>query len=230
MFDPERMADLLRKSVELATAPLLARVSSLERQLAALPVPKDGAQGPPGPPGPPGLAGEPGPRGESGDPGAKGEKGLDGAPGRDGRDGTPGRDGERGEKGLDGVNGKDGVNGIDGKDGLGFDDFEETFDGERTFTRRYKRGDVVKEYVWKVPFQIYRGTFGQMPSYEKGDDVTWDGSEWIAQVDNPKGKPGTADSGWKLIVKRGGDGKTGPAGPMGERGMKGDKGDPGRGY
>jgi integrin beta 3 len=170
----------------------------------------DGAPGERGPEGPPGPAGTPGERGEKGDPGEvgpmgpageRGPEGPIGASGRDGRDGLPGVPGTPGEKGLDGINGKDGA------DGLGFDDFEELYDGERTITRRYIRGDRVKEFVHKMPLEIYRGVWVEK-TYERGDGVTWAGSEWHCN-ETTTTKPGEGSKAWTLKVKRGRDGKDG---------------------
>jgi hypothetical protein len=76
----------------LATLPTLVR-DEVTRAVAALPVPKDGADGRPG---------------------------ADGAPGRDGvdgQDGPAGLQGKDGRDGVDGQNGKDGPAGLSGKDG-----------------------------------------------------------------------------------------------------------------
>jgi hypothetical protein len=122
---------------------------------------------------------------------------------RDGRDGLPGRDGAPGEKGLDGLPGKDGR---DGQDGLGFDDFEEEYDGERTFIRRYRRGDRVKEFRFTVAMDLYRGTWVEGRTYERGDGVTWAGSEWHCH-ETTRQKPGDGSKAWTLKVKRGRDGR-----------------------
>lgn len=120
----------------------------------------------------------------------------------------------------------------DGKDGLGFDDFEEEFDGERTYIRRYKRGDDVKEYKSVIPFVLDRGVWKGGTKYERGDGVTYAGSFWICQQET-SARPGDAQDesrAWRLAVKKGADGKEGKVGPQGLQGNKGDKGDPGRSY
>lgn len=127
------------------------------------------------------------------------EDGKEGPPGRDGRDGKPG---VQGEKGIDG---RDGVNGRDGADGLGFDDFEIDYDGERGFTFKCVSGDRVKTKTFQLPVPIYRGTYKTADVYEKDDTVTYAGSLWIAQQDNP-GTPGDGPT-WKLAVRKGVDGK-----------------------
>jgi hypothetical protein len=144
--------------------------------------------------------------GQSGMPGERGPEGPEGKPGRDGRDGLPGVPGAAGDKGLDGRHGKDG---LDGKDGVGIDDFEELFDGERTWTHRYLRGGkVVKEYVWQTSTEIYRGVYIEGKTYDRGDRVTWAGSEWHAN-ETTNTKPGDGSKAWTLTVKRGRDGKDG---------------------
>lgn len=121
-------------------------------------------------------------------------------PARDGRDGQPGRDG------VVGPVGEHGRDGIDGKDGVGFDDFEELYDGERTFTHRYHSGDRVKEFTWKVSMEIYRGTYREGKTYERGDGVTWGGSEWHCNEVTTT-KPGENVQAWTLKVKQGRDGR-----------------------
>jgi integrin beta 3 len=179
--------------------------------VSALPTPKDGA---PGPPGPAGEKGDPGERGEKGDPGdvgPMGPAGIDGARGEDGAPGPMGPAGERGEKGLDGI------------DGLGFEDMAVVIEDDGVF-HEYTRGDVVKRF--RVPSQVYRDVWKEDTTYFPGDVVTWSGSSWIAKSETTA-KPGLgteASRAWRLMVKRGGDGKTGPAGPKGADGRDGRNG------
>lgn len=125
------LAQIIASAVELATAPLHARISALERTKGL--VPRDGVEGPSGPPG---LPGEPGPPGPSGERGGEGPRGIPGPPGERGGEGAagipgpagppgppgePGRSGEPGTKGLDGAvgpRGPDGPAGRDGRDGI----------------------------------------------------------------------------------------------------------------
>lgn len=184
-----------------------------------------GERGPQGDRGEKGMDGAQGPKGDPGERGEKGEKGIDGIPGRDGRDGAVGPTGATGEKGLDGRNGadgkdgRDGHDGKDGSDGLGFDDLEfESDDDGRTWAK-FQRGERVKRVrLYSVTDQ---GVYNAGRTYLKGDGTTWQGSFWIAQMDQPPGKPGTTDSGWRLAVKRGTDGAKGEKGDRGERGEKG---------
>lgn len=132
---------------------------------------------------------------------------------RDGRDGLPGVPGAQGEKGLAGT---DGRHGTDGADGVGFDDFEEVFDGERTFTRRYRKGDRVKEFVFTVPFVLDQGVHQPGKKYVKGDGVTAGGSFWIAQQETiaaPGGPSPESRGQWRLAIKQGRDGRDGKDAP-----------------
>lgn len=152
----------------------------------------------------------------------RGEKGEDGERGADGKDGAGiadlviDRDGNLIASFTDGrmkhlgqVVGKDGRDGGDGKDGIpfGVDDLDMTLleDG-RTLRMSFTKGDT--EYAFQIPFPVVidRGVFADGKSYEEGDGVTWGGSFWIAQRATGS-KPDSADSGWRLAVKRGRDGK-----------------------
>jgi collagen type III alpha len=53
---------------------------------------------------------------------------------------------------------------------------------------------------------IDRGVYKAGETYEPGDAVTWGGSLWIAQKQTDA-KPDTPESGFRLAVKRGRDGK-----------------------
>lgn len=149
--------------------------------------------------------------------------GQDGAPGRDGKDGAGVKsllidqegilvatleDGRMekvghvvGKDGAPGRDGKDGAPGRDGQDGVGFDDLD-LVEAEEGVFLRFARGEKVKEF--RLPVVVDRGVWKD-GSYRKGDGVTWGGSFWIAQKDNPAGKPDTPDSGWRLAVKKGRD-------------------------
>jgi hypothetical protein len=96
------------------------------------------------------------------------------------------------------------VDGKDGVDGLSIEQIE--YDGERTF--RLANAKVDRSFV--IPFPLYQGLWKQR-SYQRGDEVTSDGSQFIAMRDTDK-EPGTIDSGWRLACKRGGTGGRGPPG------------------
>lgn len=128
-----------------------------------------------------------------------------------------------GEKGIDGKDGKDGLNGKDGQDGFGFDDMTMEYDGERTFTWKWTKGDRVEARSFNVPFVLDRGVYAPSHGYTKGDGVTTGGSWWIAQKETSS-KPGEGNSDWRLAVKRGRDGKDGEKGPKGDPGAPGSPG------
>lgn len=231
------IAAAVKAAVDRATAPLVDRIRSLEsRQLVAGPPGERGLKGDCGPAGPKGDPGAPGDRGERGEkgepglPGAAGERGAEGPTGRDGRDGLPGPDGLPGRDGAPGAKGADGCDGKDGVDGFGFDDLEADFDGERTLTVRFVKGERVKTKACLLAVPLYRGVFEEGQSYVKGDVVTWAGSAWIAKAPTTA-KPGLAGEpsrAWQLAVKAGRDGREGKPGERGEVGPKGEKGEPGR--
>jgi hypothetical protein len=160
-----------------------------------------------------------------------GVDGKDGAPGADGKDGAPGKDGldgKDGRNGLDAVKffrddkghlivvksdgstddlgeyvGKDGAPGKDGVDGVGFDDMSCEVRDDGVYLV-WEKGDVIKEA--RLPVPVYRGVFKEGTAYLAGDNVSFGGSVFIAERAT-SAKPETPDSGWRLSVKRGRDGK-----------------------
>src|SRR5262245_18231431 len=92
----------------------------------------------------------------------------------------------------------------DGIDGLSIEQIE--YDGERTF--RLANGKVDRSFV--IPFPLYRGLW-KPGIYVRGDEVTSDGSQFIAMRDTDKA-PGTVDSGWRMDCKRGAVGSQGRPG------------------
>lgn len=99
----------------------------------------------------------------------------------------------------------------DGADGLGFDDLSVDYDGERGFSMKFTRGEVIKAFEFTLPVVIYREVFRDDAEYAKSDSVTFGGSLFIAMKDAPQGKPGSSDD-WKLAVKHGRHGKDGDPG------------------
>jgi integrin beta 3 len=192
----EMMAGIISDEVGKALAPLQARIAELEaRKLET---------------GPPGEKGDPG------DPGKDGRDGIDGNNGSDGRgvkellidrEGNLIASMDDGEmKSLGPVIGKDGDPGKDGRDGFGFDDLDVcVLDDDRTIELSFRRGEEEKAFTLKWPTVIYRGVWRE-GDFAAGDSVTWGGSLWIAEKDT-SAKPDTPDSGWKLAVKKGRDGK-----------------------
>jgi hypothetical protein len=77
--------------------------------------------------------------------------------------------------------------------------------------------------VLHFPVVIDKGTHDPEKSYRMGDGTSYGGQFWIAQKDDPEGRPGTND-GWRLAVKKGRDGKQGDPGPKGEKGIDGKNG------
>jgi hypothetical protein len=167
---------------------------------------------------------EPGPRGEPGETGPQGERGVEGAQGPQGERGERGEPGELGERGREGT----GIAGaaitregelmltlsdgtiltpgrVDGRDGLSIEDLSVEYDGERTMTLVFARGEQRKEFPIRFPAIIYRGVFEPGRDYAQGDSVTLSGSLFIAQAPT-SAKPGASDQ-WRLAVKRGADGR-----------------------
>lgn len=175
--------------------------AAVTHALGALPAPERGERGEPG---------------EKGTPGSDGKDGLDGADGAGIADVLIDRDGglvatftDGRTKTLGQIVGKDGVDGIPGKDGetFGLDDFDIVpYDDGRTIKLCFTRGDTMHSFDLAFPVVLDRGVFVAERQYEQGDAVTWAGSLWIAQKET-SAKPDTADSGWRLAVKRGRDGK-----------------------
>lgn len=89
------------------------------------------------------------------------------------------------------------------KDGFTPDDFDVAVNG-RVFTISMRCGERVVTREIKVPFPVDRGVYRSTVSYEKGDVVTYGGSQWIAEKDTST-KPPSDD--WRLQVRRGSDGK-----------------------
>lgn len=160
-----------------------------------------GAKGERGLQGLSGGSGMPGPRGDRGDLGPPGPEGPAGRDGLAGRDGVPGAPGPPGEKGLDGLAGQH------GRDGT-LEQLKVLFDGERTVTLCFKDGTPVDGGVIKFAVDLYRGVWVEGKAYERGDGVTWGGSEWHANEPTTS-KPGDGSKAWTLKVKRGRDGKDG---------------------
>src|SRR5690606_9881059 len=134
-------------AAEERSAEVTERIAELEAR-----EPEKGEKGDPGEPGP---AGEPGRDGADGAPGADGKDGVGMAGGLIDRSGhliLTLTDGTTRDMGL--VVGKDGADGRDGapgRDGFGFDDMAVKYDGERTITFRWARGEHVVERSYRMP-------------------------------------------------------------------------------
>jgi integrin beta 3 len=192
---------------------------------------KDGADGINGKDGADGINGKDGADGINGTDGADGLNGKDGADGLNGKDGADGLNGTsvtveevRGlfegeiakwaleferraqdvlQKAIDHLPVP-----LDGKDGLGFDNLEVIQTDERNVILRFVGEGGTKDFSCSFPVLIDRGTYKPDPDqpYQKGDCVTYGGSLWISQKDNPETKPGTG-SDFRLAVKCGRDAK-----------------------
>ncbi len=142
-----------------------------------------------------------------GPPGPAGQDGKEGATGPSGPMGPPGQQGEPGPQGLAGKDGAPGLHGKDGADGLGFEDMDVKQDG-RMVTLTFERGDLKKSWPVKFPYMEQHGVYLEGMQYERGDMVTWGGSQWHCNEDTTT-KPGDGSKAWTLIVKRGRDGRDG---------------------
>ena len=155
-------------------------------------------------------------KGEKGDPGDKGDKGDPGKDGTGLADALIDRDGNLVLTMADGmvkqlgkVIGRDGKDGDPGKDGKTFtlDDFDiVAMDDPRDYKFCFTTGETMHSFELEMPGFVDKGVWRDTDAYRKGDGVTWAGSFWIAQRDNPA-KPDTADGGWRLAAKKGRDGK-----------------------
>lgn len=108
-------------------------------------------------------------------------------------------------KTLGRVVGEDGENGKAGHT-FTLDDFDIVQDADgRTFKFCFTHGSEMHSFEFALPTMIYRDVWKE-GEYQNGDAVTWAGSLWIAQR-TTDAKPDSPDSGWRLAVKRGRDGK-----------------------
>jgi hypothetical protein len=213
----ERVLPLLRKEVE----PVLK--SAVSEEVAKIPLPQDGKDGRDG------MDGKSGADGLNGKDGQPGGKGIDG---RDGQDATPAMVDASVAKYLEPITARLELNlerktfewmdrirdeahkmiesiprPKDGKDGIGVKDVAIEYDGARKVTLRHQTegGEVVKEIYLPVP--LYLGVWKADAAYSTHDLVTHDGSTWIATQDSKGVRPGHMQKAWKLIVKKGRDGK-----------------------
>jgi hypothetical protein len=100
----------------------------------------------------------------------------------------------------------------DGRDGFSLEDFTATTSEDgRTLTLAFQRGDVRKEFNLKLRAVNYHAVWRE-GTYQQDDIVTLGGCAWIAMRETSE-RPGTpgADTGWRLMVKNGRDGKDGAA-------------------
>lgn len=206
MVDPEVFGALMGDLIREAVAPLQARITELEKQIAAAPTEIKGLDGKDG---------------QDGKDGVNGEKGADGAGIADlmiDREGglvatfTDGR-----MKNLGVVMGKDGRDGKDGADGISFDSFDMEYLPDthevhikavcagRSKELRFPAGGIRPGGYWR------EGTKAQA-----GEAWVHDGSTYIA-MHATTNKPEAKSDDWIIAARRGRDG---------ERGQKGADGSP----
>jgi len=101
---------------------------------------------------------------------------------------------------------------------------EQIDDRHFEFAFRFNDGAVEKQ-MFTVPVMIYRGVWRE-GAYVKGDVATLGGSTWHCERATSD-RPGISED-WKLMVKRGADGKPGKDGERGEKGDRGLNGRAGR--
>jgi hypothetical protein len=96
----------------------------------------------------------------------------------------------------------------DGIDGISAKDIEIEYDGERHLIWKQKTatGETITHTIY-LPIPLYREVWKAAMQYAKHDMVTHDGSTWIATEDSKGVRPGHMQKAWKLIVKKGRDGK-----------------------
>ena len=101
------------------------------------------------------------------------------------------------------------VVGNDGKSPPPFtlDDFDVEPVNERTIRLGFTKDNEKHTFELAFPVLIGRGIWSDGEDYERGDVVTWGGSAWEA-VEPEKGiKPDLSSGGWRILAKRGRDGK-----------------------
>lgn len=104
---------------------------------------------------------------------------------------------------ADGAPGKDGV---DGKDGADVEDFNLAVSGRVVTVSMTIGGDVVSREI-KIAAAHDAGVYKSGSSYDEGAIVTFSGSAFIASRDVTSTERPESSTGWRLLVKRGRDGK-----------------------
>ncbi len=155
---------------------------------------------------------------------------IPGPQGEPGQAGPKGLKGDVGEKGERGIEGKQGLIGPAGRDGFGFDDMDVLYDGKRTFTLKWSKGEHVVTKSFRMPVTIDAGVWKEGIEYQAGDSVTFRGHIWVAQKDTSV-QPDTSPTDWRMQMRKPRDGRDGKSGDRGPEGKKGDQGPSGpRGY
>lgn len=167
-----------------------------------------------GPPGRDGVDGKDGEAGMAGVPGKDGRDGVDGAPGRDGIDGKDGKPGERGERGDPGIGergkrGEKGDRGDPGRDGVATrDELHELIKVGVAEAVTAAIPGAIEEFGKTLPKIEWHGVWQEGKEYTRGDVVTWGGSLWHCDEKSTE-KPDGPLNQWRLMVKRGRDGRDG---------------------
>jgi hypothetical protein len=99
-----------------------------------------------------------------------------------------------------------------GVDGVFKSEFEK-IDDRNYISRTIYSSGMKTEYTFSIPLPIHKGErYESERDYQQGDCVTWAGSVWMALTDLKGVQPNTNPDSWRLIVKRGSDGKPGVPG------------------
>lgn len=133
--------------------------------------------------------------------------GKDGERGEKGDQGPPGKDGEQGPAGSDGRDGNDGRDGADADMEALHNELVELV-AAFPIPKDGKDGEPGKD---AYPGEV-KGVFDANESYRARDIVKFDGSSWIAKVDDPGDIPG---DGWMQLASKGKRGDRGERGPTG---------------
>jgi hypothetical protein len=151
---------------------------------------------------------------------------IEGRVPRDGRDGVPGAAGPPGPPGPPGEAGITGAPGPMGPAGvsLGLEHLASTASYDpatRVATLEFTDGAMTKAVALPLTgVPRYCGVYEPERAYSVGDQVTWNGSQWIAQSATLRA-PGTGTEDWILSVKRGDRGRQGVPGQDGKDGRPG---------
>lgn len=239
MIDPVEFGKAMGALIREATAPLLRRIEELEaREVIHGKDGRDGVDGKDAEPVSDAalavavakhLEANPPAPGRDGLNGKDGANGSDGLHGKDGRDGsTPSAEdvaacferrfsefllaGERriyemADKAIDRMpRAKDGRDGVDG---IGWDAMSVEYDGERTVTLVFDKGEEQRAFPVVLPVVLDKGFWQDGTIAGQGDGFTFGGSYWIAQKDTDT-KPEIGNPDWRLAVRKGRDGKRQP--------------------
>lgn len=98
------------------------------------------------------------------------------------------------------------LDGKDGAPGASVEDWGFSLDG-RIVTISLKIGGQIQSQSARLDFPIERGVYQAGKAYEKSDIVTFSGSQFIATRDTTEKEMPEKSPAWRLIVKRGKDGK-----------------------